>query len=433
MRTLMTQVAKSGAAKLLRAARRLVWSLLRLAYRVRGRPADADRLRVRILLQHAYGMGGTIRTTLNLAGHLAQRYDVEIVSIARTRDKPFFPFPPGVRVTVVEDRRAAATARWSQRMLARLPSLLTPPRDSTYAGVSLRTDLRLAKILCAGGADVLIGTRPALNLLIAEVAPRSVITIGQDHMNLGAYRPWLHKAIDRSYRRLGALTTLTESSLLGYAQLLAGTQVRIACIPNAVPALGGGLAGRTAKTIVAAGRLARNKGFDLLLEAYEEVARAHPDWRLDIFGSGRERDALAKIIADRGLAGTVALRGRSADLGAELAGASIFVLASRSEGMPMVIIEAMSKALPVVAFDCPTGPAELIDHGRSGLLVSDGDTAALGAALCRLIESPPLRHRLGEQALIRARDYDLAAVGARWEALIDDLVSARTPAPPSAA
>jgi glycosyltransferase involved in cell wall biosynthesis len=94
--------------------------------------------------------------------------------------------------------------------------------------------------------------------------------------------------------------------------------------------------------------------------------------------------------------------------------------------MPMVIIEAMGMGLPVVSFDCPFGPPELIDHGRDGLLVRTGDVAALTAALRELIEDPALRDRLGEEAVRSARAYDLEHIGTRWSRLITGL----RPAPP---
>ncbi|HEX2315397.1 MAG TPA: glycosyltransferase family 4 protein [Thermomonospora sp.] len=419
MRRKARGVARRTAGRGLRLLRRSALLLLRLACSLRGRGEAGERLRIRILIQHAYGMGGTIRTALNLAGHLAQRYDVEVVSVVRKEDKPFFAFPPGVRVVDVHDQTRPPGRL--ERLLSRVPSVLTPRRDVTAPGVSLWTDLRMARLLASGGADVLIGTKPVHNMLIAEVAPRRVVTIGQDHMNLSAYKPWLRSGIVKSYPRLDLLTVLTQASVRDFGALLDGGRPRIEQVPNAIPELNGGSADLDAKVIVTAGRLTRQKGYDLLVRAYAEVAPAHPDWSLRIFGSGRERARLAKLIAELGLEGTVELRGPSTDLGPELARASVCVLSSRYEGMPMVILEAMSKGLPVVAFDCPTGPGELITHGENGLLVPPKDVGGLAAALRKVIEDDALRRRLGERARRSADRYALPEVGARWEALIDEL------------
>ena len=179
-------------------------------------------------------MGGTIRTTFTMAGTLAAEHDVEIISLYRKRELPFFPFPEGVRVSVLDDH-SAPRGRVS-RLLALLPSVLTPPEDASFRSVSLLTDLRALARLTTLDCDVLIATRPSLNLLIAEAAPPGARTIGQDHMNLPSYRPELRADITRTYRRLDAVTVLTEASLADYRAALADAPVQVVRIPNALPA-----------------------------------------------------------------------------------------------------------------------------------------------------------------------------------------------------
>ncbi|NDU77222.1 glycosyltransferase [Actinomadura sp. DSM 109109] len=395
-------------------------------------PPSADRLRVRVLLQNAHGTGGTIRTVLNLCGHLARDHDVEIVSVLKRSRRPFFALPAGVTVTYADD--AFAPKGRLARALAGLPSLLIPADEASFRHMSLWTDVCMLRraLPRATPPDVLIGTRPSLNLLAAELAPAGVVTIGQDHMHLGAYRPALRRQIVRAYRRLTAVTTLTEADRAEYAAALAGSPVRVVRIPNAAPALPDRPSRREGKVVVAAGRLVHTKGFDLLLRAFAPVAAEHPDWTLRIFGGGPRRDRLRALIDDLGLAGRAELRPRTRDLPAEMQRASVYVLSSRREGMPMVVIEAMGMGLAVVAFDCPTGPAELIDHGRDGLLVPAGDTGALTAALHMVIADPGLRDRLGEAALRSARAHHLDRVGPRWSRLIRDLVPPAPRAAPAA-
>ena len=370
---------------------------------------------VRILLMHAWGMGGTIRTTLNVAGHLAASHDVEVVSVVRRRERPFFAFPPGVGVRSLADRPAG--------LLARLPSVLLHPDDHMYAQCSLRTDLELARLFRRTRAGVLITTRAGFNELAAQLAAPGVTTIGQEHMNFHSHLPGLARAMKRHYRRLDALTTLNDDDRRDYEAMI-GPGTRVVRIPNALPPLGGGVADPAAKVIVAAGRLTRQKGFDLLVRAFERVAREEPEWQLRIYGGGPERAALQQLILDRELYGRALLMGSTRRLGEELARGSIFVLSSRFEGFGMVIVEAMSKGLPVVSFDCPRGPSEIVGDGRDGVLVPPEDVDALADELLALIRDPDRRRTWGAAALETARAYDVAAIGRQWDDLLDGLAVA---------
>lgn len=409
------------------AARRAVLRLLKAVNGRRARRASApDTATVRILLQHAYGMGGTIRTVLNLAGYLARERDVEIVSVVRAAEEPFFPIPEGVRVSFLDDR--TRPRGWIARLLSRLPSVLVPKQENVYHSLTLWTDLRLAAFLRSLRGGVLISTRPGFNLVTALLAPPDVLTIGQEHVALDVHSPEVRRLIRRRYGRLDAFVTLTRADLGQYAEALrADPPRRLLRIPNAVPDLAGGVSALEERCVVAIGRLVRAKGFDRLVAAWEHVAAAHPDWVLRVYGGGTEKAErrLRARIEDAGLADRVLLMGSSPEIGVELAKSSIYVVSSRYEGFGMTILEAMSKGVPVVSFDCPHGPGEIITHGHDGLLVRPQRPAALAEAVCRLIEDRELRAGLGRNAVRTAAGYDLDAVGARWDALLADLVRTR--------
>jgi glycosyltransferase involved in cell wall biosynthesis len=376
-----------------------------------GAPGDGS---VRFLLAHAWGMGGTIRTTLTIASHLSEHRDVEVMSVYRRRDEPFFAFPPGLRVRALHDGRRTG-------LLARLPSVLIHPEDYAYPWCTLQTDLALLRWLRSLRADALITTRPAFNLLAARLAPRGVITIGQEHVHSAAHRPRLAVDIRRDYPKLDALTVLTRQDERDYGELLAGARTRVARIPNPLSPGEPARADPAAKTVIAAGRLNTQKGFDLLIAAFAAVAAAAPDWRLRIYGSGPDRERLQAQIDALSLRGRVELMGRTQELGEAMAAGSIFVLSSRFEGFGMVLVEAMSHGLPVVSFDCPHGPHDIIRAGRDGILVPAEDVAALAAALLVLIRDPDRRRALGDAALRRSRDFDVATIGPDFEGLLATL------------
>ncbi|GAA3791102.1 hypothetical protein GCM10022226_07590 [Sphaerisporangium flaviroseum] len=413
--------------KLLRKVRTTVlrialWLLKGLNARRARRAPGPDTGTVRILLLHAYGMGGTIRTVLNLAEYLARGRDVEIVSVLRTSEQPFFDIPPGVRVRFLDDR--TTTPGWAGRLLSRFPGPFVPGEENAKSSFTLWTELRLIAYLRSLRTGVLIATRPALTVMTALFAPPGVITIGQEHVTLGTQSPAMRSLFKRRYGRFDAFVTLTEADREQYAKLLKGDPPRrLLQIPNAIPELDGCISHLDEKTVVSMGRLVYAKGFDRLVNAWKTVAEAHPDWVLRIYGRGTEerRDRLQARIDDAGLSDKVFLMGSTAHVGVELSKSSIYAVSSRYEGFGMTILEAMSRGLPVVSFDCPNGPREIITDGRDGLLITSKKAAALGEGICRLIADEDLRRTLGRNALITATRYDLDTVGARWDALLADL------------
>jgi glycosyltransferase involved in cell wall biosynthesis len=409
-------------------ARRLTYRALRgaLVRYVRAEPrgaAGAER-RVTILIASAWGMGGTIRAAHNQAKYLAAHgYDVELLSVMRSRDEPFFgSFPPGVRARALDDRRPGAVPRAlrpARKALRKVPSVLMHRADRRQRMWNLWTDIRAVHAL-RRRTGFLVSTRPGLNILAADLSPPGMTIVGLEQMNLGHHAKALKKGMARSYHGLDVLVALTEQDREAYERMLDG-RVRLEVIPNTVHDVSGPSADLDSRTVLAAGRLVHQKGFDMLIAAFARVHVTHPDWRLKICGGGELDYRLKAQVAERGLEQAVELPGPCADLPGEMERASIYALSSRFEGFPLVLLEAMGKGMAVVAFDCPTGPRDILDDHANGLLVPPKDVDAFADALLELIEDDDLRHRCGPAAAETAKQYTIDAIGPRWEALFRDL------------
>jgi glycosyltransferase involved in cell wall biosynthesis len=239
-------------------------------------------------------------------------------------------------------------------------------------------------------------------------------------MHLHAHHASVEQAIAALYPRLDALVVLTSQDAQEYAAAVTHP-VRVVVIPNTVRPLGGARPTLSEPAVIAAGRLTPQKGFDMLIRAFAQVAAERADWELRICGAGRERGTLEALIHEMRLGDHVTLRGPVKRLGEEMSRASIFVLSSRFEGFPLVLVEAMSTGLPVVSFDCPTGPRDVIDHRGNGILVPPGDVDALARAMLELIADEDLRRRMGAAAARTATAYTIDAIGPRWSQLLDSL------------
>ncbi|MEV5752203.1 glycosyltransferase family 4 protein [Actinoallomurus sp. NPDC052308] len=382
-------------------------------------------MKITFLLGSAYGMGGTIRATLTLADRLAARHEIEIITLHRRRTDPFFPIDERIGVRTLMDLRKGARPGRLDTRLGRHNSRLVPRGERIWPEVTLRGDYRMWRALRGLETDVLVTTRPAFNLLAARFAPRDVVVVGQEHLHLDAHRPGLKEHMRRWYPRLDALVTLTEADRRAYTDFLADAPTRLQVIPNALPAGAKPISGLDAPVIAAAGRMAKVKHYERLIAAFAKVTATHPDWTLRLYGTGPELERLRTVAAYHDLGDKVAFMGRTSDIHAAFAQASIVALSSSFEGFGMTIIEAFACGVPVVSFDCPQGPREIITHGRNGLLVPPGDTDALADALGRLIDDPGERRAMGAAAHQAAARYDLATTAWQWETLLTDLLAAR--------
>ncbi|MEV5709823.1 glycosyltransferase family 4 protein [Actinoallomurus sp. NPDC052274] len=381
-------------------------------------------MKITFLLKSAYGMGGTIRATLTLAGHLAMRHEVEIITLHRQRADPFFAIDERIGVRTLMDLREGVRPGRLDARLGRHNSRLVPRSERIWPEVTLRGDYRMWQALRGLETDVLVTTRPAFNLLAARFAPSDVVVVGQEHLHLDAHRPGLREHMRRWYPRLDALVTLTEADRRAYTGFLADAPTRLEVIPNALPTGAKPLSGLDAPVIAAAGRMAKVKHYERLIAAFAKVAATHPDWILRLYGTGPELDRLRTVAAYHDLGDKVAFMGRTKDVYAAFAQASIVALSSSFEGFGMTIIEAFACGVPVVSFDCPQGPREIITHGRNGLLVPPGDGDALADALGRLIDDPGERRAMGAAAHEAAARYDIATTARQWETLLTDLRAA---------
>ncbi|HYO38095.1 MAG TPA: glycosyltransferase family 4 protein [Nocardioidaceae bacterium] len=378
-----------------------------------------QRMPITFLMYDALGGGGVARTVTNTANLLAEHRDVQVVSLLRRRgDQLGFPLDPRVSVDFLVDRRQGLGP--VQRRLDRLPTRLALARGES--AFSLRTDHLLAKRIRSLDPGVLVSTRPSLHLAATRWAPPGVHLVGQEHSTFASRmaNPRQAALLSSVVPRLDAYVVLTRGDAESYRRWLPDMATRVEHIPNALPwPLPAEPSPLDAKVIVSAGRLTKQKGAGRLLQAFHAVARAHPDWQLHIYGRGPEQAALERSIERRGLQSQVRLLGYDRDFQSVLQRASMFVLASHSEGFSMVLIEAMSVGLPLVSFDCPQGPREIVENEKNGFLVPDGDIHGFAVAMRTLIENVDLRRRCGERGRERAQAYTQDVNVEEWLALFD--------------
>lgn len=174
------------------------------------------------------------------------------------------------------------------------------------------------------------------------------------------------------------------------------------------------------KAAIAVGRYTWQKGFDLAINAWQFVAQKHPDWTLHIYGSG-DKTSYEHIVKSKGLEGKVICHPATKDIFQMYQASSFFVLSSRYEGLPLVLLEAMSTGLPAVSFTFPCGPKDIISDHQDGLLIINGNITELAQGICELIENPEKRKQLGNNAYIKAKQYYPDIIMKQWIELFESL------------
>ena len=255
--------------------------------------------------------------------------------------------------------------------------------------------------------------------------------IGELHVNRANYRNfesaesnviknlfskfWM-KNLVQHLRRLDGFVTLTKEDLLQWPELK-----NVVVIPDPLAFYPTSKSPLESKRVIAVGRYAYQKGFDLLLRAWEKVEKQTSDWELVIFGQGDRSpyDSLVdELHIDRQ---RCHLNGPTENIMSEYLNSSVFVFSSRFEGFGMVLVEAMACGLPVVSFDCPCGPTDIVASGVDGILVENGNIDKLSEAVVSLIQDEKNLRRMACNAIDNVQRFNIEQVAQRWKSLFESV------------
>lgn len=220
----------------------------------------------------------------------------------------------------------------------------------------------------------------------------------------------------KKLKRCDAFVTLTSHDAEEWKGLK-----NIQIIPNPLPCIPARHSTLQNKRIISVGRLEPQKGYDLLINAWAIVSGKHPDWHLDIYGDGGVREKLQAQVEELHLQQTCAINPATTEIYSHYIDSSIYVMSSRYEGFGLVLIEAMSCGLPCISFDCPYGPADIINNGEDGILVDPGNIVKMAEAICFLIENESVRQDYGQKALRNVQRYCPENIMPQWERLFSSL------------
>lgn len=274
--------------------------------------------------------------------------------------------------------------------------------STTYSGLLLNKILRIKTDAC--------------RLLESHSVYRTFwkATNYRNHIVLFALYSAYDRAFLKSVKGFDEMVTLTSAD----ANMWKSHVNHVTIIPNPIPYIPKTLPKLSDNhRIICAGRLENEKGFDLLIEAFSLIASQCGDWHIDIYGDGGEKERLRQMISAKCLEDKVRLCCPTSQIFSEYMQSNLFVLSSRNEGFGLVLLEAMSCGLACVSFDCPFGPAEIIENGENGLLARNGDVKHLSEQMLWMIEHPIEREQMGKAARQSVMRYDKDVIMQKWVSL----------------
>lgn len=179
----------------------------------------------------------------------------------------------------------------------------------------------------------------------------------------------------------------------------------------------------TKKRVIAVGRYDYQKGFDDLIKAWKIVHQQQPDWILSIYGDGPLKSELEKLVNDFGLEDVIQLCLPVKNIEKEYRNSSILAMTSRYEGLPMVLLEGQVCGLPLVSYACKCGPKDIIEDGKNGFLIEEGNIKSFAEKLILLMERSDLRVQMGIESKMKSRNYTEATIMKKWLDLFNALVN----------
>lgn len=352
--------------------------------------------KVTFFIYDMYTGGGTEKVVSLIANELSKKYDVEIISLYKTADNPFYKLNECVKLKNI------------------LTQELTPFKwYIPYLQYKLKKELKKEK------TDVFISA--GMKYICLTIFMRKYAKyIAWEHYNSFTAKTgsvtWYGRKLAAKYA--DNIVVLTKRDKENNIRLFKNEN-KIKHIYNPIEkSIQTYEYNIDSKKIVSSGRLIMQKGFDMLIDVATKVFNKHPDWEWHIYGDGEDRESLEQKVKEKNMQKHVKFLGRTNKMNELYREYAMFVMTSRFEGFAMVNIEAHYAKLPIISFDCNCGPDEIIQEGINGYVVECFDIDKMADKINYLIENPKLRKQMSDNTLLDKEKLNIENIIKEWEKII---------------
>ncbi len=353
-------------------------------------------MKIIFIIEDITGTGGTERALINLSNKLTEyNYEIEIHSLYQYRNADTH-----YKISNIVNLISHDLSHYKKKNIFNTPLFV------------IRRYSKVKFILRNHQADFIIGLWSDINCILAYYRKLNPAKkIGCEHISYNFPKsPFWNIIRKKIFNKLDYVIVLTQHDKKIYNTFCKNVIV----IPNSLSFYPENHCDKNSKIILSIGRLTSQKGFDSLIKACSGVFKEYPEWSLKIIGEGPDKDKLVSLIKANDLENNISINNITPNILNEYLSSSIYVLSSKNEGFPMVLLEAMACGLAVVSFDCPTGPAEIINHNTDGILVENQNIEMLTQSIIRVISDPKLRKELSSNARINILRYHSDSVIKDW-------------------
>lgn len=365
------------------------------------------------------GFGGAEKAIIAEANMLAEKYNVEIVSVYRLYDNPAFWVDERVIIRYLLEDLKPNKEELEQAIREKNLLLIAKEAWKSFKVLYYRK-AKIIQEIKETDADIIISTRFLYNAILGKYKKQNVVTIAQEHNHHKNNDDYIEKIVN-SIKNIDFFMPVSQELTDFYATKVSNS--KCVYIPHSLEYIPERCSELKEKNIISVGRLSKEKGFQDLIKVFAIFSKGHEDWKLNIVGDGEERRTIEELIAEYGLEEKVILHGyqRKEYINSLLEKSSIYTMTSLEEAFGIVLIEAQSFGIPCIAFDSARGALEIIKDKENGFLIPNRDLKMMAEKIDVLAQDYELRRRLGEKARANSLQYSVEEIKNKWFEFIDSI------------
>lgn len=348
-------------------------------------------MRILLIVNDIHFKGGGEKVASNIASWYAEKgKQTYILSMEKKQEKSIFPISNKVNVDYLGVKNTKLISK-------------------------LIVFFRLFKYLKKNQFDFILGIGTYANVLLGFLHFCCGEKIGCEHNSFDSVSLFWKVLRRLSYPRLDSTVILTKEDFCKMKQISSKVYV----IPNCI-SIPPQKALLNNKNILAVGKIYPQKGFDIMIEVFNLFAKKNTDWTLTIVGDGKDKQKIITLIKKYNLTNRVFIMKPTNNIEKYYLDTSLYLMTSRFEGLPMVLLEAQSYGIPIISFDCKTGPKEIVIHNRNGYLIREGDIENMVEYLHKYVNDYKLRMNLSKNARIDAKRFIPEEIYKLWDNLFKE-------------